>query len=424
MLIRDIQPNTEKKKQEKKDLRVTQFIMITGILILLIMFGLFFFGTAQAQTMREMNVDDIVSKINIDKTLFDGIYIEVPQIDDFGSSVRVYARAWDSQNNQIGFGDGTVDLEQFIIKNPPVLIPDNNNGTILKDIYDITGKEVIQQKRFTYNPQYALLKVLAQVIKNKKQTHTNSDIIPYSLGNTTYVIYPDVDYVHYSGIDSSWAAVHDQLTADQIQDNTTNYYLAENSSGSNWHITRVSQWFDTSDVDSEDIDSSSYTMFANAFSSCSGTFYIEVVDYTGSKIATVNDYQKFGASSYGSLEVPSGTLDEDELSVELSSDLNAMFATGSTSLGFILDDDLNDSAPGCTGGQQLLAYGVDYSGTTFDPYLTVEMSAAAATSTLIGYATSTIEQTQQNIFNGIVIFFMSAALMAFLLNVNKFKQTE
>jgi hypothetical protein len=58
--------------------------------------------------------------------------IEIVSTEPIKDGVQVLARAWDKNGRQIGFGrDGTVDIERFIIMNPPILV-DDPNGDITK----------------------------------------------------------------------------------------------------------------------------------------------------------------------------------------------------------------------------------------------------------------------------------------------------
>jgi len=74
--------------------------------------------------------------------------IEVMRMKKRERGVEVFARAWDSNGNPIGFGkDGTVEIERFIIINPPILIDvkEGDHDVVREWLDEETGK---RQKRF------------------------------------------------------------------------------------------------------------------------------------------------------------------------------------------------------------------------------------------------------------------------------------
>lgn len=105
---------------------------------------------------------------------FEG-YIEILNINPYKTplgrdGIEVYARAWDKNDNRIGFGkDGTVDIEHFIFVN-----------------FSIT----------TINPldseiENAVLNALSETIKIKKEKFDGSHIKFGKIGSTTLTSYPD-----------------------------------------------------------------------------------------------------------------------------------------------------------------------------------------------------------------------------------------
>ena len=67
-----------------------------------------------------------IAEIGALSRLTHGAYdIEVVSMEAIDGGVAVFARAWDKSGQQIGFGkQGTVDIERFLIYNPPILVPD------------------------------------------------------------------------------------------------------------------------------------------------------------------------------------------------------------------------------------------------------------------------------------------------------------
>jgi hypothetical protein len=151
--------------------------------------------------------------------------IEVVSFEPIEGGVQVFARAWDA-NGQIGFGsDGTVDIERFIIINPPILVPDED-GSIERTTTDSrTG----QTWTFTYreDPQEALLQSLEHTIEVKQQKFGSDNIVAERVGNTTTTIYPDADTEStsvdgYAAFDAyqnaTWAQVHDATASASASD--------------------------------------------------------------------------------------------------------------------------------------------------------------------------------------------------------------
>ncbi len=83
-------------------------------------------------------------------------------MESIDGGVQVFARAWDANDRQIGFGkDGTVDIERFRIFNPPILVSDPK-GDIVHEFINEDG-EVFRQN-YREDAYGALLQVLAHTI--------------------------------------------------------------------------------------------------------------------------------------------------------------------------------------------------------------------------------------------------------------------
>ena len=113
--------------------------------------------------------------------------IEIIETKAIPNGIEVLARAWD-KNGQLGFGkDGTVDIERFIIINPPVLIPDPT-GDIVRTYFDKNGLSVT--RTFRESTKDALLETLDHIILVKKEKFDSSKIVQGKVGNTTTTVYP------------------------------------------------------------------------------------------------------------------------------------------------------------------------------------------------------------------------------------------
>src|SRR3990167_5280120 len=103
--------------------------------------------------------------------------IEVVSMNPIDGGVEVFARVWNPGGTQIGFGkDGTVDIERFVVINPPILVPDPNG--------DITRISEFGNYNLREDPKEAILQVLSHTVLVKKQKFNDSKIILNKIGNT------------------------------------------------------------------------------------------------------------------------------------------------------------------------------------------------------------------------------------------------
>src|SRR3990167_9105794 len=137
--------------------------------------------------------------------------IEVVDSNPIPGGVEVFARAWNKDGTQIGFGDGTVDLERFRFINPPIMVPDGTKTSkILED------GNIVRLDNFIEDSEKALLLSLEHTISVVKRSGSDS-IIKGKIGNTTTTIYPDPDVEDDSfdgtaqrvSTNAGWADVHD-----------------------------------------------------------------------------------------------------------------------------------------------------------------------------------------------------------------------
>ena len=110
-----------------------------------------------------------------------GIKVDIISIKAFDGGVEVFAKAWKG-NKQLGFGkDGSVEIERFLIYNPPILV-DDPNGTIVREwTDDITGE--LQQRKLREDPAEAIRSDLAHTISVVGKE--NTQIVKDKIGNTT-----------------------------------------------------------------------------------------------------------------------------------------------------------------------------------------------------------------------------------------------
>ena len=299
--------------------------------------------------------------------------------------VQVFARAWD-ENGQIGFGkDGTVDIEKFIIINPPVLVADENRNIERTATDSLTG----QTWTFTYreDPQEALLQSLKHTIDVKQQKFESANIVSGSIGNTTTTIYPDphpestsVDgYAAFDASGSSWATIHDAATSDSAADTPTisnGAYTGKVGAG-RW-IYRAFFLFDTSSIGGgATINSATFSLYPTAVVTSSiGNEYISLASSSpaSNTAITTADYDQVGTTKLAP--------DLNTSSVTLNTYNNwVLNATGTSTINgagvskFVLrhGNDIVNADPSGSGynGINGITW-ADEAGTTQDPKLVVE----------------------------------------------------
>src|SRR5262249_50264514 len=114
---------------------------------------------------------------------------QIVSVSPIDGGVEVHARAWD-KNGQIGFGpDGTVDIERFLIYNPPILVPDPTGTVQRVHTNPLTGVETIG--RYREDAREALMQTLEDIIRVKQQKFGSEQIIVGKVGSTTSTFYPD-----------------------------------------------------------------------------------------------------------------------------------------------------------------------------------------------------------------------------------------
>src|SRR3989344_4431957 len=144
-----------------------------------------------------------ISKIKeLERTRRDKYEIEIVKMQSIRGGVIVFARAWEN-GVQIGFGsDGTVDIERFIIHNPPILVDDPNGEIIRTGTNSVTGE--ITERHLREDKLEALLQSLEHTISVKKEKFGPENIIAGKVGNTTSTFYPEAG----SGVTAMDGAVY------------------------------------------------------------------------------------------------------------------------------------------------------------------------------------------------------------------------
>jgi len=352
-----------------------------------------------------IKADEIVKIDKVDKVKRDDYSIEITSIKKYISpkgsgGVEVFVRAWDSKGNQIGFGkDGTVDIERFIIINPPVLVQDNNGDITRTYTHEITG--VVTTQNFREDLEEALLRSLEHTISVKKQKFNDKKIIEDKVGNTTLTAYPnassgtapiDANVGRDAGKDSTdtWSQIRDGAgtTCSNTSSGVATLVQAWESDTTFRNITRGSVGFDTSAIDTDDVDSVIFSGYGKDNANPLGDYDIEIVASTPtSESACASGDFILSAGKWGTTRFATG-LTLSSMSVGSYNDftLNAsgeahINKSGNTIFGLRSSWDLDDSYGGSWVNKGLNEGGfrsADTAGTNQDPKLVVEHSAGGA----------------------------------------------
>lgn len=306
---------------------------------------------------------------------------EIVEVQQLENGIAIFARVFEN-GKQIGFGDGTVDIERFIFINPPLLV-DDKNGDIVDTFTDKEG--VTHTRRLREDPVEALKQCLESTVDVMKNKFDSSRIIKGKIGNTTTTVYPAYDaYLGRENSTDTWTAMRDATTSEyQGQySNTTGTYagFTNYKSGSFRSIERAFWTFDTSSVpDGDTISSASinlrtYTLTGGNPDSC--TYHIVSVAPASKTSVASGDYDSFGTTSWASRTLASISSSSTYYSWTLDSNGIANISkTGNDCFGMRMDRDLNNSEP--TGVNRRSFYFTSATGTTNDPYLTMEHAASA-----------------------------------------------
>ena len=168
---------------------------------------------------NKTNSQKINELVSLKKTQRNNYDIEIVSINKIKNGVEVFVRAWVAQGKttvaykndtkpeildnglingddpniafiihsgeQIGFGKvGTVDIERFIIINPPILVPDDN-GDIIQIWID--ENKIKHTRKLREDTKEAILQIIEQALDVKKEKFDDSKIVKGKIGNTTSI---------------------------------------------------------------------------------------------------------------------------------------------------------------------------------------------------------------------------------------------
>lgn len=218
--------------------------------------------------------------------------IEVVRVEAIDNGVQVYARVWDADGGQIGFGaDGTVDIERFVI---------------------------IDQRDDGDRQQAALETIASDIPMLKNAHHDSAGIIPGKEGHTTYTFFVSTAagdgnterLVPGCGSETcgeAWGTI--RTGAGTSVNNTNNGLLIRTfpaNVSNNWYILdRAFFPFDTSSIpDTDVISSATLSLYVTGKSDTDAqlTAGLAVYSSTQASVSTIatSDHALTGTTAYSS----------------------------------------------------------------------------------------------------------------------------
>lgn len=312
--------------------------------------------------------------------------IEIVNIKARESGVEVFVKAWKPDGTQIAFGDGTVEIEKFIIINPPILVEDPL-GEIKRETTDyLTGAPLFISYR--EDLKEALLQTLAHSISIKKQIFTDENLIQGKIGKSHEVFYSDAGDPGSTTIDgeigilgvSTWAGARDAATGGIFgagNAGTSERASADRDNSSSYNVFHAYMLFDTSSLgDTDTIDSVTLSLdFDFAASNVSDSMHIIETTPASNTTLVLADFDQVTFSSRGSRTEASLGIGSYEAFTLTGTLTDYISRTGVTKLGAIMGADLNDVAPVANGTNAIRWASADEAGTTQDPKLDIEHTA-------------------------------------------------
>lgn len=337
------------------------------------------------------------------------IEITAVNVRDEGG-LEVFARAW-KDNVPLGFGkDGSVEFERFIIPDPPVLVPEYDGIVDYQRQYAVldpaTETVSTSTSSFKEDPQRALQEMIAQNVKITGKEGTA--ITPGKVGSTTFgPTYSGVgdgglgrktfgggtDAADWSGEQTATAAQQIDSTSAFLGANFGIGWFYQNNTNRYW-LERVIVHFNTADIpDTDTIDSatiSAYPQTAGEISNTDNTgsdyiYWCEASPAATSSL-TANDYNDI-CDSVGAPTERTSTIDLSALNGTAYNDftvnaggLSQFSKTGWDSWGGRIGDDVTAEPSGTRNvgdWNRVLFESSEEAGTTKDPKLVIEHSAAA-----------------------------------------------
>lgn len=312
---------------------------------------------------------------------------EIVEVQQLENGVALFARVFEN-GEQIGFGDGTVDIERFIFINPPLLVEDPN-GDIVVDDLDKDGNKKGELK-YREDPEEAIKQALENTVDVMKTKHDSSKIVEGKRGNTTTTVYADAGDAVIRHANASWSTLRGAAAGTSVT-TTTPTYVGWEKEGAVFNGYQPFHMFDTSAIASADtISSATFSIYLNGDNAVADSQQLSIGNSTQATWNSLGtgDFDQRGGATEGCTRIncPTGAT-----SGYLDFALNATglgfiarsgetvpasaSATGKTQLAIRWSSDLDNSTP--TNRTYMQIRMENTAGTSSDPKLVVEHAAAA-----------------------------------------------
>jgi len=302
---------------------------------------------------------------------------------------------------QIGFGEGDIDLERWVVENPRILVPDPA-GAIVRIDFDQEGNP--EQRKYREDPVEAIRQIIAHNITIVGKDGSN--IVPGKQGSTTFTLYPDagtggggnttVDgHVIREGVDEVFSTLlaGAGVSHDDTQGSALLRVTASGTSGQYARIDKGIKLFDGS-ATSGTVTSATLSLWLNqdlnnlTGDTSSNSQLVVIASTPASNTDLVNgDYGQLGTTEFGASGNQS-TLTTDNTAytdITLDGDGIAHIQTAIDGDGIIKTGTMQrwafaDTTTGLTwsdgAAQGIRWLSADNAGTTNDPKLVYEATAA------------------------------------------------
>ena len=331
---------------------------------------------------RKLKWQEAAFALSPQKVKHDDFDIEVVKAEPFDGGVQVFARAW-RNGEQVGFGDGSVDVERFRFHDP---------------LFRVSEKENI--KEFMLRELGHSVSIVAK--------HGAKGIVVGKVGNTTSTFYsvagansPCDGNVRRSNKDETFANL--RSGAGDSNDGAMSSYLelafliASATTNQFKTLYRGIINFNTAAIpDGDTISSATWSGYGFVGQTKMGNDSVHIVSVTPASTAGVqnDDYADFGTTSFGSTvcSVFSGAAYQD---ITLNaSGISAINKTGVTSLGFRLGWDVSGTFGGAWSSNDMtgaIIKSADSDSGAYAPKLVVEHSPPSSIKTIMDLAKASVK---------------------------------
>lgn len=321
--------------------------------------------------------------------------IEVLGVTKTVSGLDVLARAWNKQG-QVGFGDGTVDIERFRFylgdsgKNRELswlVVPDPLGPIVIEETQtDIDGNPVTVTTRYREDPKEHLLMMLEKVIRGIP-TKGSQDIRVGKVGNTVSTFNPNTTgsgRIQLSN--TNWTTVRSATTASSTETTETEAWIfAGDFASPDYIISWQSLPFDTSAIPDTDTISSATLLIRQIGSAGEGNRSIGLIQSTQASptaVATTDYDERGGLSSVseGATRVTMNTINTDWTFTLNATGLGWISKTGYTQLGLRGGYDIDNTTPVARNYTKVAT--VDNATSAYRPLLSVTHSSTSGPANL------------------------------------------